>query len=80
MMNFIGPGNGQGIRVYKDGVLEGDSDTIASENLPAEDGAVVVGRTQTRKDDFYGSVSIDELLFFDEILTQFSITQLVQNV
>ena len=56
MLSYIGPGYGQGIRVYYDGVeVEGDTSMFEGSFL-AGDGRIVVGRLSTEKDENYLSV------------------------
>ena len=71
MLNYIGPNNGEGIKIYYDG-QEVDSDTEKVVwHLPGEDGRIVVGRLQTYKDQngSYASVQVDELIYFNAALT-----------
>ena len=69
VLNYIGPNNGEGIRIYYDGT-EVASDTEKTEWVyPAADGRIVVGRSYTNTDDLYGSVQVDKLLFFNHSLT-----------
>ena len=60
LLNYIGPSNGDGIRVYSDGV---------EESFPAGNGRVVVGRFYTNRDAIYGSSEADELIYFNKALT-----------
>ena len=71
VQNFIGPAANQGILVYKDGVEHVDSHTknTGTSSSPGV-GRVVAGRTVTDVDSNYASVTLDELLFFNEILSE----------
>ena len=66
MLNYIGPNNGQGIKVYFNG-----EETVArnictgSATFQNGDGQVVVGRLLTNKDHSYASAEVDELIYFD---------------
>ena len=70
LLNYIGPNNGQGIRIYYNGEQVA-SDTrksnLYSEHQPGN-GRIVVGRYYTNKDQRYASVEIDELVFFNNSL------------
>ena len=78
VINYIGPENGQGIRIYYDGE-QADSDTTrtADSKLPG-DGRIVIGRYHTDWDDRYASVQLDELIFFNMKLSESEITVLSQ--
>ena len=69
VLNYIGPNNGQGMRIYRDGVEEGSHTTRISESLSAGDGRIVVGRWYTDSDSYYSSIQVDELIFFNAALT-----------
>ena len=77
VLNFIGPEEGQGIRFYVDGVQAKSSTSKTARIYPPGDGRVVVGRLFSDRDFNYGGVSIDELLFFNQILEEFSIQRLI---
>ena len=48
---------------------EVDSDTTKEErSYPTGDGRIVVGRIFTDQDAYYGSVQVDELIYFDAVL------------
>ena len=66
VLNYIGPSDGQGIRVYGMEVLNGITQDAAH---PAGDGRVVVGRRYTDQDTDYASMQIDELIFFNKALS-----------
>ena len=76
VLNFIGPNNGQGIRVYVNGA-EAASDTTKTSRLrnPA-DGRVYMGNSALEK---YTSVDVDELLFFNYMLSDQQV-MLIKNV
>ena len=76
MLNYLGPSDGEGIYVYQDGVQTGNNITpYFNGPFPLGDGRVVLGRAYIDSDENYGSVSLDELLFFNVSL---SIGQIVQ--
>ena len=78
-MNYIRPDNGQGIRIYEDGVLTDSEVTKSGGTYSAGDGREVVGRPYTYQasfyasvdvdESFYASVDVDELLFFNQKLS-----------
>ena len=83
VINFIGPAEGEGIRIYQDGV-EVANDTTKSFRTCQDascrpDGRIVVGRQYTTMDRGYCSLQVDELAFFNEILSQEEITMLSQH-
>ena len=43
VLNYMGPGNGQGIRIYKDGVQIGSDVTVSAGTSSQRRGRVVVG-------------------------------------
>ena len=56
---------------------EKTSDTTKwREARSAGDGRIVVGRYYTTDNQYYASVQVDELIFFNEILTQQEISAL----
>ena len=67
VMNYIGPSNGQGIRVFMDGREVASSSTKMSRGGGAGDGKIVVGKLFTVV-EFYSSLQVDELIFFDQAL------------
>ena len=68
VLNYIGPHNGQGIRIYLDRVLTGSGTRKSVGHHSHGEGRVVVGREFTHLDYAYGSVSVDELLFYNQTL------------
>ena len=80
MVNYIGPDDGQGIRVYFDG-LEMKRDTTKYEELySAGSGSIIVGRLKTNLDKDYTSIMIDELIFFNSSLDTADIRALFSAV
>ena len=68
LLNYIGPSNGDGIRVYSDGVEVASGTTKTSESFPAGNGRVVVGRFYTSGDAYYTNTEVDELIYFNKAL------------
>ena len=69
VLNFIGPDNGQGIRIYYDGEQTGSDNTKNVHAFQSGDSRVVVGRQFIDEDDHYASVDVDELILFNQALT-----------
>ena len=71
LQNFIGPAANQGILVYMDGVEHVDTHQKSGgmSNSPGV-GRIIAGRTKPDVDSNYGSVIVDELLFFNQILSE----------
>ena len=78
MLNYIGPEDGEGIRIYIDGQPAGSSSSYdpLEPMAPSGDGRVIVGRYYTDDDSFYATVDVDELLFFNEALTDDQVTKI----
>ena len=75
MLNYIGPKSGQGIQIYA-GTLEGRDNTTSSWSYSVGDGRIFLGRMFVDDDDYYAGVDVDELLFFNERLTDQNIQDL----
>ena len=75
-MNFIG---GRELELYEAGQPNG-RDTVLNtlfEYGPVS-GRIIIGRYYSEQDGFYGSVQVDELLFFNEPLSEEEIMRLSQ--
>ena len=71
MLNYLGPNNGQGIRVYYDGVQTKSDEmkeTLVNPYQPG-DGRVVLGRELIDSNSRYASADIDDFLLFNEALS-----------
>ena len=79
VFNFIGPNDGQGIRIYEDGNQIGSDNTKYRTSNSASSQAIAIGRIYTDDDHYYGSVQVDEVLFYNQVLTSAEITKLSQN-
>ena len=83
VINFIGPAEGEGIRIYQDGVQVANDTTKSYGTCqhPAcrPDGRIVVGRQYTKMDLGFCSFQVDELALFNEILSLEEITLLSQH-
>ena len=76
VMNYIGPNDGEGIRLYISGTEVGNDLTKSTTHQSAGDGRIVVGRWFTDKDEGYSSVKVDELIFFNHYLSSAEIADL----
>ena len=81
VMNYIGPDNGQGIRIYVYGLssLMHAAAVKFSDSHPPGDGGVILGDYSYGDTDPY-SVTIDEMLFFNKTLNSTEVAALVNNV
>ena len=75
MLNYIGPNDGEEIRVYYNGQEEVNGVT-ADATRSAGDGRIVVGRRYIDEDSQYASMQIDELIFFNKALSTTDIERL----
>ena len=69
VLNYIGPNDGEGIRVFYDGEEVASDTTKYASPLSAGDGRIVVGRHFPYQDWNYASVQVDELIYFNAVLT-----------
>ena len=76
VLNFIGPADG--IRAYHDGVEVGRDTNIHGNPKHNGDRRIVIGRYFVKSTTSYSSVQVDELLFFDQMLTDDEITIMSQ--
>ena len=67
--NYIGPGNGEGVAIYHDGVEELRKTDRSTHAYAAGSGVVVIGRAFPSRDEKYVSLMVDELMFFNRKLT-----------
>ena len=63
-----------------DGTLTGSDDTRVAKDFFVGRGSVVIGRQFTNLDEKYGSVDIDELLFFNAKLTGEQISSIANMI
>ena len=69
MLNYIGPNDGEGIRIYVNGVQVASDNMKIAVAYQSGDGRIVVGRYYTDSNRLYTSVEVDELIFFNRSLT-----------
>ena len=79
VLNYIGPNDGEGIRVYYNGTEVESDTTKTTRSYAPGDGRIVVGRSYTDSDKYYASMHIDELIFFNKALSTNDI-KLLYNV
>ena len=82
-MNFLGLGPAQGIRIYQDGELVGSDSVIATISLCSVGERLIVGRFSTGpyvpdRGAVNTSFHLDELMFYNQALTQAEIRRLSQ--
>ena len=66
LLNYIGPSNGEGIKIYFNGEeIVAKNTHTGSSTFPDGDGQVVVGRLLTNRDQVYASVQVDGLFYFN---------------
>ena len=79
VLNFIGPNDGEGIRVYEDGSLIDRDNTKYNLRRSASNGRISLGRFIARHGTYYASAQVDELMFFNQSLTEAEIRMLSQR-
>ena len=76
VLNFIGPNIGQGVQAFRDGIKR-DTHTGGADGVDTTGpGQVVVGRRYINKNQDYAHVEVDELIFFNQVLSTEEISQL----
>ena len=76
VLNFIGPNSGEGIQAFKDGAFIGQHQSGADGTHTVGDSRVIVGRKHANVNKFYAHVEVDELIFFNEALSNEEVGQL----
>ena len=69
VMNYIGPNNGQGIQVFQNGESVANATTLHSIPTIPGDGEIAIGKFHIAIQGDYGSVAVDELVFFEQVLS-----------
>ena len=87
MLNFVGPNEGQEIRIYNDGKLIGNDTTKSNGSFARSNGGIQIGRVDFRYINnpnetfpFYASVEVHELSIYNRTLTEPEIILLKQNI
>ena len=78
VLNFLGPNDEEGIRIYENGKHVGNHTIITQSSTTESNGRIVIGRAFTEINNYYASVQVDELLFFNRSLTKQEIGMLSQ--
>ena len=80
MFNYIGTTNAEGVVIYHDGIHVGSSTQKMSYARNGRPGIVVIGRYFVQfLEQYFASVMMDELLFFNRYLTPQEV-QILYNV
>ena len=74
---YHGPNNGQGMSVYHDGNLVKPDSSKSPKTHTESSGTVIIGKRHTDQDEDYGSVMVDELMFWDRQLLPAEIQAIV---
>ena len=69
VVNYFGPNNGEGFNTYFNGDVAFTDSTIQEDDTTPGNGRIVIGRSFTEIDDYYTSMEVDELCFFNEVLS-----------
>ena len=78
VLNFLGPNDGEGIRIYENGKHVGNDTIISQSSRNESNGRIVIGRSYTEL-IFDASVQVDEMVFFNKSLTEAEITLLSRD-
>ena len=78
VLNFLGPNDEEGIRIYENGKHVGNHTIITQSSMTESNGRIAIGRAFTEIHNYYASVQVDELLFFNHSLTEQEIRMLSQ--
>ena len=78
VVNFIGPNNGEGIRIYINGEQVGSDPKMVKHrpHILEGDGRIVIGRWYTSTEFRYSSQIMDDLLLFNHALSNAEIQRL----
>ena len=80
VVNYIGPEEGGGIRVYYDGVLVGSDTRKDVHTISEGNGQIAIGRFYNNNNKWRdGSVVVDDLILFNQALTDDEIQRLSSN-
>ena len=79
VLNYIGPSDGEGIRIYYDGAEVANDMTKSKGLFNPADGGILVAKV-AYGDYGYTSLQIDELIFFNKTLSTTDITATYNGV
>ena len=80
VVSIVGPSNGEGLRVYYNGVLKGSDSSKGGGTANGNSGQLVIGRRLVTVNGFFASVTVDELTLWSRSLTAAEITAIHQMV
>ena len=80
VMNYLGPNDGEGVRIYIDGAEVASTSYRYDESRPAGDGKIVVGRYYTEGHTDLASVQVDELIYFNASLIDTDVQSIYNSV
>ena len=69
VLNYIGPNDEEGIKIYYNGIQTAYDKIKEVDTYEPGNGQVVLGRQFIDKDSLYTVADVDELLFFNEALS-----------
>ena len=76
VFNFIGSADGRGIHIYHDGVLVVSDTSKSAGRFFPEDRNIVLGRLFVNYNEEYSTAHFDDVLFFNQALTEGQINRL----
>ena len=76
VLNYMSLETREGIKTYENGGFTAADTIKRGPGYFTADGRVVIGRTQTANDGGYASVKLDELMLFNEALSEEQIKDL----
>ena len=76
VLNYIGSGSGEGIRVFYNGHQVASDTTTWGPLRQAPNGKIVIGRVYTDHNVYYSSIQIDQLALFNQSLSNAEISAL----
>ena len=82
VINYVGPNNGDDFSIYHNGNFLFNLTSLVdptTKPFNPSDGRIVIGRIRTDLNIRYASVQVDELLFFNQSLTEQEIMMLSQS-
>ena len=79
-LNYIGPNNGEGIELFRDGAEAVNCTTRTPGNRSTPNGRIVVGRYYTDGNYWYPSLHIDELFLFSHVLNSKDVQHMYESV
>ena len=79
-VSILGPSDGEGFRVYYDGVLKGSDSSRGGGTKSGNSGQLVLGRRLIDLNSYYASVTVDELTLWNRSLTAAEITAIYRIV